>query len=414
MRRNLAAFATLGLLATLPADAAVRKMFVTSASGTAKLSTWADANSQSGLAAGDEICKAAATDGGLDNPSNFRAWLSDADDDAYCRVHGLTGKKAPDKCGQLVLPEDAGPWEVSDTSVLFGGPIAELLWPDLRTLNPVYWNEFGNPIAGSSEVWTGTNFSGELDFANCDDWESEAPNPMQGTRGSYLLTGFGWTYNGASDCDEVHHLLCFELGPGDPLPPLRGWGRLAFVTSAFHGGALGDWPEAPGSATGVEAGDEICRTEATAAGLPYPESFKAWLSDDNIDAEDRFDHNGPWIRRDRVRIANSLTDLTDGALFTPINVTATGQYLNSVFVWTGTNEDGTADDFRCDEWLDGTGGSSGRYGIPNTFIFEWTDFGLFPASCDDDLRLYCFQDLPLVFGDGFESGDTLTWSSSQP
>ena len=412
MRRDLIALALSSLLAPLPADAAIRKMFVTLADGSGKLSTWDDANGKVGVEAGDEICKAAAAAGNLDNASSFRAWLSDADDDAYCRVHGLTGTKSPDNCGEVTLPTDAGPWEIAKTSTPFGGPLPELLFPHISSLYPVYWNELNNPVPGSSEIWTGTNLNGQADSSHCDGWDSE-DGSTQGARGSTILTGYGWTYDGVSNCDEERHIICFETGAGDPLPPIHGWGRLAFVTAAFHSGALGDWPEAPGSATGVEAGDEICRTEATAAGLPYPESFKAWLSDDMIDAEDRFDHEGPWIRHDRVRIANSLAHLAGGQLFSALNLTSTGQYVNSVFVWTGTNSNGTAEDFRCDEWLDGTAGSSGRFGIPNTFTFEWTDFGLFTASCDDDLRLYCLQDLPLVFADGFESGDRLTWSASQ-
>ena len=34
------------------------------------------------------------------------AWLSDSSDDAWCRIHGLDGKRA-DNCGQPVLPANA-------------------------------------------------------------------------------------------------------------------------------------------------------------------------------------------------------------------------------------------------------------------------------------------------------------------
>ncbi|MGB5295352.1 MAG: hypothetical protein WBP34_10405, partial [Thermoanaerobaculia bacterium] len=53
--------------------------------------------------------------------------------------------------------------------------------------------------------------------------------------------------------------------------------RVAFVTSVNGTADLGSWPEA-GSALGASAGDEICRTLATAATLPNASSFVAWLS----------------------------------------------------------------------------------------------------------------------------------------
>src|SRR3972149_6970160 len=73
----------------LPLAAATRRMFVTSVTGTGDLSSWADA-------------------GGLPNAAGYRAWLSDSIDDAYCRLHNLTGKKASN-CGEAVLPAAAGP-----------------------------------------------------------------------------------------------------------------------------------------------------------------------------------------------------------------------------------------------------------------------------------------------------------------
>ena len=43
----------------------------------------------------------------------FVAWLSDDNDDAYCRIHLLTGKKSAN-CGKAVLPVNAGPWLRTD------------------------------------------------------------------------------------------------------------------------------------------------------------------------------------------------------------------------------------------------------------------------------------------------------------
>ena len=79
--------------------------FVTSVTGKGDLECWPDAGMATGLAAGDAICQARATAAGLANPSNFVAWISDMNDDAYCRVHNFSGTKAAN-CGQLELPEE--------------------------------------------------------------------------------------------------------------------------------------------------------------------------------------------------------------------------------------------------------------------------------------------------------------------
>lgn len=73
------------------------------------------------MAAGDAVCQARATEAGLVNADKFVAWLSDADDDAWCRLHGLTGQVSTN-CGQQSLPQAAGPWVRTD-----GLPFAELI-----------------------------------------------------------------------------------------------------------------------------------------------------------------------------------------------------------------------------------------------------------------------------------------------
>jgi hypothetical protein len=92
-------------------SSAANVVFVTSVTGDGNLGSWADAGGNTGLAAGDAICQARANAAGL--TGTFVAWLSDDNNDAYCRVHNLTGKKASN-CGQGSLPESAGPWVRTD------------------------------------------------------------------------------------------------------------------------------------------------------------------------------------------------------------------------------------------------------------------------------------------------------------
>lgn len=66
--------------------------FVTQAEGTGDLSSWADADGNTGVAAGDAICNAEAAAAGL--PGTYVAYLSDDTTDAFCHVSGRTGKRA--------------------------------------------------------------------------------------------------------------------------------------------------------------------------------------------------------------------------------------------------------------------------------------------------------------------------------
>src|SRR5690606_18797239 len=90
-----------------------RLTFVTNSTGTGNLSTWALAGGNTGVAAADAVCNAEAAAAGL--PGTYVAWMSDATDDAYCRVHQLTGKKAAN-CGLGALPATAGPWVRTDAA----------------------------------------------------------------------------------------------------------------------------------------------------------------------------------------------------------------------------------------------------------------------------------------------------------
>ena len=84
------------------------RVFMTSTTGTGDLSTWADAHGLSGLAAADEICRTRAAAASLADADSYVAFLSDTRDDAYCRVHGLDGKRS-DQCGAGALP-----WSVAE------------------------------------------------------------------------------------------------------------------------------------------------------------------------------------------------------------------------------------------------------------------------------------------------------------
>ena len=129
-----------------PVVAQQRVAFVTSVRGDADLDTWpVDGLTGTGLAAADQICVKLAEDAGLENAANFVAWISDSADDAYCRIHNLTGKKA-DNCGQADLPASAGPWVRTDGKPF--APSVEFLVDNERVVyHPLSVDQNGDDIA---------------------------------------------------------------------------------------------------------------------------------------------------------------------------------------------------------------------------------------------------------------------------
>lgn len=404
---GMLAAAALAWTIAAPLDAVDRMMFVTSTSGTGDLSTWAGADGFTGLAAGDAICQARASAAGLANASAYRAWLSDAADDAYCRLHGFTGKRATN-CGQPTLPTGAGPWWRRDW-MPFGAALPELADPLNEVLMPARINEYGAALPHWAFYLTGTLPDGTVSARTCLNWTSAASDES-GDLGDTERTSAGWTYSGNLSCSSPNsRLLCLEAGSGAPLPVEPASGRLAFVSSAHGAGELGAWTEAQGE-SGLAAGDAICRHLAAASGVRQAESFKAWLSVPGVNAEDRFEHDGPWMRLDGMIVAWSLADLTDGWLATSLHLTEQGSYLGYWGVWTGTASSGEATGDHCSSWSSALPGDDGHTGTANAVGYYWTSDPS-ATSCDFPWHhLYCLQDAPILFIDGFESGSLSAWT----
>jgi len=407
----------LGVAGTGHSDDPPHVVFATSVTGTGDLGSWPDATATTvGLEAADSICQnLALLAAGLANPLDFVAWLSDSADDAYCRVHGLTGKKSAN-CGQGVLPVAAGPWVRTDGHP-FAPTIDRLLSPTNEVYVPLKYDENGLVVSQvvSGLLFTGTFQTGvaasELctDGGTFTDWASSVGSGRVGTT---YQTGSSWTNAHMGSCSSGSRLICIEKGQGGPLPPFAQVGKLAFVTSASGTGELGAWPEADAGTSGIAAGDSICRDLAAAAGLPVAASFRAWLSDSTTDAKDRFVLPGPWVRVDGVVVFPSPADLATSNLFTALNVTETGAYVSGNRAWTGTSGSGIAASERCSEWLDGTTGAQGRLGLCASTTTGWT--ANISRSCNNEYRLYCLALDNGVFADGFESGDTTGWSNWVP
>jgi hypothetical protein len=390
-----------------------RLVFVTSVAGTGDLGTWPDSGGHTGLEAADAICRSRAAAAGLPNPSDFAAWLSDSDDDAYCRAHGLTGKKA-ENCGLDDLPAWAGPWVRTD-GFRFAARIDKILGYFGEVYTAASLDEFGHLRPHDDRVYfTNTSSVGTLNYVDstCHDWTS-ADDSQYVRVGTGDRTTFDWTSHHNRGCDDNLPLLCLQVGAGPDLPALEISGAVVFQTSAQGTGDLASWDEAGGH-SGITAADAICRSLATSAGLYRPNSFKAWISNATFAAPDRFTYDGRWVRVDGVPIAESLRDLTDGAIFAPINVTETGRYTYPISVWTATTQYGYKHSNNCANWTSGDRPDVGVGGVNAEWTGRWSGrSGDSGPYCFVPEALYCFaQDSESVFFDDFESGDMSAWSST--
>ena len=380
-------------------SAQTRVAFVTSATGTANLSTWDEAaDGLTGLAAADSICTTLAAEGGLNNSGNYVAWLSDSADDAYCRLHNLSGKKEAN-CGELELPVSAGPWVRTD-DVPFGASVESFLFPSNVVYTPLRMDENGVSLPITASVWTATSPDGMLRDTTCSDWDG---TPAENARVGFVdRTSSSWTGFSSRNCNNSEvHLYCLETQAGSPLVLPDSPGRTAFAASITGSGDLASWPQAEPGTLGIAAGDSICNNLATSAGLPHPGTYKAWLSDATSDARDRFEYDTPWVRLDGFEIVSSLADLTDGVLFTSNNINEIGGYMANTAAWTGTNADGTAHTDHCNSWQSTEG--NGREGRVNAVSGGWTSTSS-PVCTSTFSRLHCLSDVnpDKVFANGFE------------
>ena len=339
------------VMAIPPAHAAPLHAFTTSTFGPGDMHSWSEVagTSLTGLAAADGICRARAADAGLTDPDAYVAWLSDRNTDAYCRVFGLTGKKA-DNCGQASLPVGAGPWLRVD-GVPFAGTIEAALADNL-VYSSLNVDEFGDQFHDAAESFTATDVDGTFNTvfrnnADCNQWTSAVRDPFGPfpSLGSNLASGGWWTFDeGGVSCDGTRRLTCMQKGRGSPLMGQAQFGhREAFVTSADVTGDLG----------GIAGADATCQALAASANLQRPEAFKALLasSTSGLNITDRIQHDGPWYRRDGLLFAHNKAELIGGAVTLPLNVTERGEYLAKAVALTGALENGVAHaGFDCYNW----------------------------------------------------------------
>lgn len=158
---------------------------------------------------------------------------------------------------------------------------------------------------------------------------------------------------------------------------------------------------------GIDAGDYICQTEATDAGLPG--TYKAWIAASAATSPNGrfYKSTGRYIKADATStlVANNWTDLTDGTLASAINRHADGTSVTGELkVWTNVTDAGLLTPIanfwaqHCLSWTTSNSSNWSGLGTSNSTTATWT-YGTASGQydrCDGThfggpYRLYCFQ-----------------------
>ena len=420
-RRILCRPTALALLAVLvlelpsPSEAVRRRAFVTSVTGTGALSTWPDSGGHSGLVGGDAICRARAAAAGLPRRGQLPSLALGRDD------RRLLPRPGPDRhAGGGLRRRRAGPLR-SLVSIRRRDRLRGK--PGRADRTPA-----GDLPRGARRRVRGTG----LIERPCLDRHGRRRHRSRGQElfqlGIFVGAGVGTLRAGdhnrsGLDVQLVDALLLHarpalsrarcERSSGSRL---AGTGLDRLRDPRRGTGDLSSWPIA-GEASGLAAGDAICRNSAAAAHLPAPESFVAWLSDITVDARDRLTSNGPFRRPDGVEVAASEAYLENGWNPESIHQHEDGGYQadeGGGVAHTGTDSAGLDSGHDCLGWTFDLPAQTGTTGTESSIESEsWTD--AHETGCHISSHLYCFSNATILFWDGFDlTGDTSRWSSVAP
>ena len=195
--------------------------------------------------------------------------------------------------------------------------------------------------------------------------------------------GDGFVQQGAEECDDGNQ------EPGDGCDDAcQSEFKNVFVSSELYTGDLG----------GLDGADAKCQARAEAAGLLG--EYKAWLSVPGEGPSTRFTKSSkPYRLVDGTKVADSWSDLVDGSLDAPIELTELGDPApigttqcfggGQPSVWTATSWNGSPVNYdACQGWTSQDGGGAwGRASASNVF---WTDW-CYNGTCAWESPLYCFQ-----------------------
>jgi hypothetical protein len=181
-----------GPLPPITAPDGAKRVFVTSVQGTGNLGSWADAGGNTGIDAGDAICRARAAALSLDNAATYKAWLSDSSNDAIDR-----------------LTSD-GPWYRLDGVKVADNKAALIATASTPLFTAISQTETGDYIdVQYYNVWTGTGDNGLIYGSQCQGW-TDGTAGYGGYFGFATTANTNWTRFNNSLCNTSLALYCFE------------------------------------------------------------------------------------------------------------------------------------------------------------------------------------------------------------
>jgi hypothetical protein len=155
--------------------------------------------------------------------------------------------------------------------------------------------------------------------------------------------------------------------------------NIAFVTSvATVAGNLG----------GIAAGDALCNSLATRAGLPG--TYVAWLASDTVDPISRLGTARGWVRTDGLPFLDQVSDLGNFKTFYPLSLDEAGHTVaGGTRVVTGADGVGrtVGAGTNCSGYTS-TAGTASFGAIPGS-VDAWSQ-AIISAPCTQSTPIYCF------------------------
>jgi hypothetical protein len=301
------------------------------------------------LAAADAICNDRAAAAG--HPGTYVAWLSTSTTNARDRLGAAHG------------------WQRVDGQP-FGDTVASIVAG--RVLYPPVLDELGADVPPGPVALTGSDANGvAMPGGTCQDYTTAA-----GTAAAFGIPqsgAFEWALFTTTTCTTAMRLYCFQVDHQRAPPMLLGTARRAFVTVGLI----------PGNG-GRSAGDQLCATEATSAGLPG--TFVAAMATTVEKIEGRYPAGAAWSRIDNVIVTADLVSFAAG-----IDVSAAGAYRPLDQVWIGAPDARTlaTDATSCMNWTSVSATMSGDVGYSSrsgTAVIAAAG-----DSCNALVSVYCLQ-----------------------
>jgi hypothetical protein len=340
-----------------------------------------------GLAAADDLCVREARAAGL--RGNYLALLSTATATAASRFADVADQT----------------WVRLD-GVALSSPRHTLL-DDSELAAPLNLTSRGRYLSvGGDDVHTGSVAPTRVSDPgfDCMAWTSDDPAlPSFSSNGISNIEMWWSPIVNVGNCSYPRHLYCLEHDESDAFDGGTAAGTSdgggAGTSDAGAGVSEAGSPGVPNYVFRTAAtyptlnrtyalADAQCDAEAAYAGLPG--SYRAWFSTTTVDARDRLAGARGWIRPDGLPFADTITDIVQGRLFTPLDIDPFGNRAGGQPVMTGTAPTGVVQGGgTCHDWTDGpTSGSRASEGLTGTTGEFWT-YGTFD-DCGHPSVLYCF------------------------